>query len=70
VTTIQCGNQVVEVHAEQSDRADRNGRRHTVYVPDCCSGRWPSLTQLQTSHLNGCPRDRQIQALLERDRGA
>jgi hypothetical protein len=65
MTTIQVDGLVVKVHAELSDLADRNGRRHAVYVPDCCSGRYPSLKVLQISHMNGCPRDRQIRALLD-----
>ncbi|MGO8958967.1 MAG: hypothetical protein ACLQFR_16585 [Streptosporangiaceae bacterium] len=62
--TIRCGNGAVEVHTELSDRADRNGRRHMVYVPDCCSARYASRKALTTSHLYRCPRDQQIEQLL------
>jgi hypothetical protein len=63
-TTIRCGDGTVEVHAEQSDRQDRNGQTHTVYVPDCCSAQFPSLKILAASHMAGCPRDREIERLL------
>ena len=70
MTVIRCGESTVEVHAEVSDRSDRNGRKHTVYVPDCCSGRYPSLKVLQVSHMSGCPQDREIERFLDQQGGA
>lgn len=70
MTTIRCGDGTVEVHAELDDRADRNGHRVTVYVPECCSARFLSLKVLGINHMNGCPRDRQIRQLLEDEEGS
>jgi hypothetical protein len=64
MTTITCGGSAVEVTAEADDR----GR--TVYVPACCSARFPSTKVLQISHMNGCPRDREITTLLDREAGS